>query len=234
MRVQAENSCDLAALLAVMNEKLDKIMPLRDTVLEMEASVQHMSEHFDEIMKRLDHQDKEIQCLKKRADKIDTERIVENQRELQESVHDLEWRSRRLNLEFHGISVTPNENLLEKVNQLASVLEVPSLELSDVTAIHRLPSKPDKVPGIIVRYGRQADRDAWLAKRKKLREAKKNVAILENMTKKSRELLQTTKQWASVNNFRFAWHSNGKILLRKNTGDDAIVVRSVAQLHELA
>lgn len=58
MRVQAENSCDLAAQLAVINEKLDKIMPFRDTVLEMEASVQHMSRHFDEIMKRMDNQDK--------------------------------------------------------------------------------------------------------------------------------------------------------------------------------
>lgn len=209
------------------------LTPLSATVAQMEKSVQHMSDKFDEITQRLDTHDKEIQCLKKRADRIDEEQVFENQKTLREAVNDLEWRSRRLNLEIHGIPATPNENLLQKVNALAPVLDVPLLDPSSVTAIHRLPARPGKIPGVIVRYNRQAERDAWLRNRKKLRESKQAESILENMTKQNRELLRTTKEWASENGFRFVWHANNRILLRKNTGDDVIVVKSNEQLHQL-
>lgn len=53
-------------------------MRLRDTVLKMEAPVQPMYKQFYKIMKRQDHEDNKIQCLKRRANKIRTARIVEN------------------------------------------------------------------------------------------------------------------------------------------------------------
>lgn len=216
--------------LATVIRKLDELMPLKQTVHEMECSVQDMSLKFDEAMKRLDSQEKDIKSLKKRVEKIENEAGPRGLNEVQEAVNDLEWRSRRLNLEFHGLPVTPKEDLLLKLNELAPVLDLPQLALTDVTAIHRLPAKPDKIPGVIVRYNRQADRDLWLSKRAKLKEAKNGAFILENMTKRNRELLNVVKGWASENGFRFAWHANGKILLRKEPGDRVIVVKSEAQL----
>lgn len=55
-----------------------------------------------------------LQSVKKRVEKIESSRFIDTQRQLQEAVHDLEWRSRQLNLEFHGIPVTKNAHLLEK------------------------------------------------------------------------------------------------------------------------
>lgn len=165
---------------------------------------------------------------------VEKAELVETQKKLQDAVHDFEWRSRRLNLEVHGIPVTPAEDLLEKLNELASILDVPYLSPNAITAIHRLPVKPDKTPGIIIHYNRQSDRDLWFAARQKLRAAKHQASILENMTTRNRYLLRKTKDWATENGFHFAWHSNGKILLRKKEADRAVAVTSEAHLSELA
>lgn len=90
---------------------------------------------------------------------MDEVRLSETQMQLQEVINELEWRNRRLNLEFHGILVTPGEYLPSKVNEFAPVLEVPCLKDNDITAIHRLPARPDKTPGIIVRLSRQRQRE---------------------------------------------------------------------------
>lgn len=74
---------------------------------------------------------------------------------------DLEWRNRKLNLEIHGVPQTEGENLLSKLNALAGESGLPQLSEHDITAIHRLPAKRDKVPGIICRFARQSMRDKW-------------------------------------------------------------------------
>lgn len=228
-----EQSLNIEGKFALINAKLEKLLLLQTSVVEIGQSVQHMSDKFDEIMARLDRQDADIKAVKKRVDKIENSRIIDTQRQLQETVNDLEWRSRQFNLEFHGIPLTANENPLEKVNELAPLLDLPSLTPSDISAIHRLPARPQKIPGIIVRYNRKDVRDMWFEKRKALRGKAADAFILENMTRHNRELLRITKDWAAINHFRFAWHTNGKILLRKETGSPIITVKSEAHLSTL-
>ncbi|KAH7981757.1 hypothetical protein HPB52_001059 [Rhipicephalus sanguineus] len=112
--------------------------------------------------------------------------------EMQAEIDDLEWRSRRLNLEFHGIPKTEPEDLLSKINEIAAQLHLDTL---DVAAVHRLPSRPDRIPAVIVRFTRQEVRDKWLAGRRALRIANSNVYVSENMTKRSRDLLSKCKEW---------------------------------------
>lgn len=64
---------------------------------------------------------------------------------LSQSVRDLEWRSRRLNLEIHGIPQLENENLVSLVNDVVAKLNVPILK--HISAVHRLPSNPIRRPG---------------------------------------------------------------------------------------
>lgn len=60
--------------------------------------------------------------------------------EVQAEVDNLEWRSRRLNLEFHGIQETEDENLLEAINAMAIKHQFPPLAESDVVAF-----RPEKI-----------------------------------------------------------------------------------------
>lgn len=212
-----------AAAIAELQEKVKKV---QETVTGIEKSIQMVSDKYDSVLAKLTENEKEVTVVKRRVERLHAEQGSEAISDVKKDINALEWHNRKLNLEFHGIPKTENEDLLSKVNEIAATLQLPQLEINDVTAAHRLPSKPDKTPGVIVRFTRQAVRDDWLEARKKLKEADAEVYIQENLTKQTRNLLWETKQWARESNFKFVWHSNGKVLVRRKEGDKAIVVKS--------
>lgn len=212
---------------SVVCQKLDELLPLKETVPNIERSIQLMSDKYDEMLTRLAAQEKDTKEIRKRLERLEQNTCASDDatKRLEADLNELEWRSRKLNLEIHGVGVSEGENLLAKVNSVASMIDVRALEATDVAAIHRLPCKFGKTPGIIVRYIRQSVRDEWLHNRSKLREKKSNLFIQENLTSQSRQLLREAKEWAKENGYKYAWHKNGKILLRKGDGDSVLVVR---------
>lgn len=231
---EARETFNVAAAFVELTKKLDSLLPVREQVNNIELSMQTMSDHFDEIMQRLDRQDKEITQLRRRVEKIETARPNEQLQQLNADLDVLEFRSRKKNLEIHGVVFTEKEDLLSKINEVAHLLDVDEVSDCDVEACHRLPSKPNKVPGIIIRFERQAVRDRWLRKKSALKESGKNIYICENLSRRTKELLFTTKEWAQTNDWKFAWHANGKVLLRKKEGDNPRVVKDVTDLSKLA
>lgn len=141
-RGSVEPEIDINLVLASINQKLDSLPRLTEKVEAMEKSLQFMSNKFDEFELKFSRQDNEIKELKKRVteleDKDDTNQV--NLTQLQEEINDLEYRSRQLNLEIHGIPKAENENLLALLNNVAEKLDVPPLAQSDLAAVHRLPS----------------------------------------------------------------------------------------------
>lgn len=201
----------------------------------MEKAIGFMSDKFDEFEKKIDRQDKEIKALKTRVTELeqagDNSDVVQTQ--LLQELRELEFRSRRQNLEVHGIAVVPNEDLIAKLNNVADKLEVPHITSCDVVSVHRLPSKGNNIPGIIARFASQATKDAWLANKSKLNGNEPRVYIQENMTRHDRELLRSIKDAAKDKGYRYVWHVNGKILVRKTDGAKAIRVRSTEDFARL-
>lgn len=224
---------DVRTLLLEMNTKLSSLLSLPEKVDGIEKSIEMLSAEFDRFTVRLDAQEKETKQLKARVVSLEQASDMKLIAEMQAEIDDLEWRSRRLNLEFHGIPKTEPEDLLSKINEIAAQLHLDTLDTQDVAAVHRLPSRPDRIPGVIVRFTRQEVRDKWLAGRRALRIANSNVYVSENMTKRSRDLLSKCKEWIKRSGYAFAWHTNGKILIRKKAGDAAVAVRSEADLAAL-
>ncbi|XP_037273815.2 uncharacterized protein LOC119165983 [Rhipicephalus microplus] len=223
---------DVRLLLVTINDKLDQLLPLRDVVEGIEDSLQFWSEQYDDLLRRVEQNEHHIKELRHRTEKLETQNS--NVSEMEAEIDNLEWRSQRLNLEFHGIMPTENEDLLNKVNALAPDVELPPLPDDAVVAIHRLPFKKGKISGIICRFARQADRDKWWKNRNKLRGRDDHVYILENLTKRTRALLQETKSWAKDVNFKHAWHNNGRVLVRKDDKDKAVVVTCISDLDKLS
>lgn len=224
---------DILVALASISAKLEALGPLSEKVDGIESSINMMSSKYDEVLEALKRQDEDIKKLNKRVDMLEEKDHSEEVAKLREDLNELEWRNRRLNLEIHGLPEKDDENLLNTVNEIAQQIKVPELTAESIGALHRLPAKQGKAPGIIVRFLRQKDRDYWLSQSKAVKNTKDSVFITENLTKGNRELLFKTKQWAKVYNYKFAWHHNGKILLRKAEGLSAQVIRSVDDLSEL-
>ncbi|KAH7985766.1 hypothetical protein HPB51_005948 [Rhipicephalus microplus] len=223
---------ELTICLADITRRLDALAGLPAQVGEIKVSIQLLSQKYDDILNCQAKQEKDISSLNRRVGKLEADCTSSDIQQLKATVNDLEFRSRRLNIEVHGIRVTPDENLLCKLNDVAKIANLPELTGNDIAAIHRLPAKPNKTPGIIVRFAQQSIRDKWLGRRKALRDAS-NVSITENMTQQNRELLRNAKDWAQNNGYRFSWHCNGKILVRKREGDSAVVIRRLGDLDKL-
>lgn len=222
---------DIRIWMKAINDKLEYLMPLKETVESIEDSVQFMSERYDELLARTERNEQEVKELKRRIEKVEAQddELVH----LTKEVDNLEWRSRRLNLEFHGIQKTENENLLSEINKLAAEIKLPLLEENDIVALHRLPSKKDKVPGIICHFAKQTDRDTWWLNRKKLHAAHENLFVQENLTRRTRILLSETKVWAMANNFKYVWHNNNKVLVRKADGESVVAISNACDRDNL-
>lgn len=207
---------------------------LPQEVEEVKASMQLMSQKYDDILSRQVAQEKELTSLKRKVCKLEENANPSDIQQLKASVNDLEWRSRKFNVEVHGIPVTDKENLITKLNEVAKSVSLSELTATDVDAVHRLPSRQDKVPGIIVRFSQLSLRDRWIEKRKVLRNMHSDVSICENMTVQNRKLLRDVREWANANDYRFAWHANGKVFVRKQENESAVVIRCTTDLDKLS
>lgn len=197
-----------------------------------------MSAKHDELLENVKHQEKEAKDLKKCVVAMENRAELTKADEMMQGINKLEWRSRRLNLEIHGIPVSRNEELLDKVNEVANKLGVPPLSESEVAALHRLPARPNNVPAVVLRFSRQSLRDKWFEQRQRLRQgggngAQDDVCILENWTKKNRALLREAKEWSKENNYNDAWHRNGKVFIRKTDGDRAVIINNANDLSKM-
>lgn len=224
---------DLYEMLLSIQQQLNKLENLPQKVDKIEESITMMSAKYDEVLLTMGRQDAELKELRKRVNVLEAENQKKETDQLKLAVNDLEWRSRRQNLVIHGVCATDNENLLDKVNEVAKLVNLPELGPTDVGAVHRLPAKPGTIPGIIVRFLQQSIRDNWLQKNKDLKKSDSSVHIVENLTHLNRILLAAAKVWTQNNGYRFAWHNNGKILVRRATGENAYVIKCEADLTKL-
>lgn len=208
-------------------------MELKDTVSAIEVSVNMMSTQYDKILKQMRQHDTEIKDLKKRMTNMENREKEVNVQQMTQDINALEWQTRKMNLEIQGIPVSERENLNNKINQVAEKLGVPVLTDSEIVAMHRLPARTDKIPDIIVHFAKQSTRDQWLKKRKNLDRTGKDGYILENLTMQNRALLWTAKEWAKQHDYRYSWHRNGKIFVRRKEGDAAILIKCEMDLERL-
>ncbi|KAH9378696.1 hypothetical protein HPB48_015793 [Haemaphysalis longicornis] len=145
------------SLLLTVKSQVDSLMGIKSTVDAIAASMKEMSSKYDEVLAEMKQQTAEIVGLKKRVVRLEEKSKTEDVASLKKEINDMEQYSRRQNLEIHGLPQQSDENLLEKLNSLATHLELPQLAETDLEAIHRLPSKSDKnggrkVPTVLERF----------------------------------------------------------------------------------
>lgn len=221
---QLAHIMSMLTVLAPLKVQVDELVTMKDTVMQIEKSVQNMSDQYDEVLKKMKEHDSEIKILKKRVNELENEQKNDETAQLKRELNKLEQYGRANNLEVHGLVKTLNENLLDKLNEIADRIEVPKLTRDSVEAVHRLPAKSNKTPVVIVRFINRNERNVWLENKQKLRTGAgaENVYLQENMTASNRKLFYDARTKAKNLGYKFAWHKEGLSYVRKKEGDPSI------------
>ncbi|CAN7999751.1 unnamed protein product [Ixodes pacificus] len=238
----------MLSVLAPLKQQVDELVTMKQTVMDIEKSVQSMSDSYDELLKgtltgylcsprflKVKDHDSEIKDLKKRVSELENEKRNDETNQLKKEINKLEQYGRRNNLEVHGLVESLNKNLLEKLNKLADKIEVPRLTTDNVEAVHRIPTKTKKTPMVIVRFINRNDRDAWLKNKQKLRSGAEvdKVYLEENLIASNRKLFFHVRTKAKHLGYKFIWHKERCSYVRKREGDPTLRIEHKSDLAKI-
>lgn len=242
-KTKQEKEVDISDKLAVMNRriaallplvsKMDELMTVKETVRNIEIAVENLSANYDTLLLTVDSQTKEIADLKARVEKVECSTPTQELKELKRELNDLDQYSRNRNLEIHGLELTEGENLLSKLNSIGRKLNIAEVTAREIEAIHRLPSKPDKVPVVLVRFESRYTKEKWAEQRPLLKIKEPGVRFFDNLTPYNKQLLWMAKTRALERSYQFTWQRNGKVLVKKKQGDRIIRIKSEDDLEQI-
>lgn len=220
----------LRAVFNLINRKMNTFM----------ASNEFVSAKYDEVMARLaesEEKNKELRAL------------VESQgqqiQRLEIKLHTTDQASRDDLIEIHGIEKVKGEKAEDVEKKVSSLFKAWNLEAAHITKAHRIYSKNDSAPPILVKFSSVLSRNKVLRSAKKVsdrsqglifpnaRNKEKKIFIGESLNSYYKKLLYNTKGAAKEKGFKFAWVVDGKILVRKNEGAKAIRISSMRDVETL-
>lgn len=119
--------------------------------------------------------------------------------------------------------------------ELALKLDLNDFSETDIAAVHRLPSGPNKIAPILVQVHKVSIEEQCICARTKLPQLAEEdsfprLYINENLTRANKELYRLARLKGKEKGFKFVWTRNGRVLARKEEGRPIIHIDSKADL----
>ncbi|KAH9361485.1 hypothetical protein HPB48_004572 [Haemaphysalis longicornis] len=132
--------------------KLEDLLSLKTAVVEIQESIDPLSANYDKVVATMNANKAEIAVLNAQAQSVATtvDDHAEPLERLTPELNQLEQYTHRCNFEIHGLAFQPKENLSSIVCELALKLVLNDISATDIAAVHRLPSGPNKIAPILV------------------------------------------------------------------------------------
>jgi len=158
-----------------------------------------------------------VEDLEEEVEKLNEEKrtLADKVNEFEDKIDVYEQYSKKANIIVNGLPYSENENVRGKFFQLAEELRVELYDY-DIGAIHRLPAREGKIPGIVVNLNCMDSKEALIrnSRREKLTLNGCPIFIDEHLTKKNADILRKAKQLVRKGVYDSAWYVNGKIWTR--------------------
>ena len=253
----------------------DEITALKAEIAELSRSQDFISKQYDEIIKLNSKKMEDFDELKQKHDsfctdyrrlkthynalKLANEKQTNQLDELMINSADLEKKSnseavkldaidqysRRQNLEFLGIPVTANEDVIDIVVKLSKLVGV-DITKSDISTAHRLRPKRHSTigepPAIIAQFINRNLRNLIYSKHTAAKfipendfpiSKMKRLYINENLTQERKKLLWQIKQRMKQLEIKFLWTMNGKIYVRKDEDSTSVIIQNEEDLNKI-
>lgn len=237
---KAEQDATLSMLVKDVNDLKAQCNQIQKTNTDIEASMEFVSQSYDEMKSRLAQLERE-KCE-------NTERIEL----LEKQIQDLNLKSRSATVELRNIPNKRDEKIEDLLSVLSRVGKVVNrtVDKADLRDIYRLPGKEDSVRPLVVEFISVTKRTEFLTaarlynknlpKEEKLNSVtlglpgdKKPIYVDEHLTPAQKKLLYDTRQWAQLHSYK-SWHSNGKVFVKMNPEGKPIHIKSERCLASLA
>lgn len=199
-----------------------KLVPLWETVGELEKDQDELSKELRELVDRVAKLEAENVNLRKAA---------------QESLrmcNDMEQYTRKYSFRVTGWKAVEENPATSIVTLLQQKLHMASVNLADIAIAHPLPkpthSSPDEPSPIYFRLSNLNLRQEILKKRKVLKGS--GVAIRDDLTKLNVQLLNRVNP-NKCENVDSSWFHNGKVLLRPKGVNKTVQIRPFQDLAEV-
>ena len=238
---------------ALFEEKFQEALnPLTKQIEDAMKNIQYTSEKYDEIVRLLKASDEERKILRAENKSLKT-KVLESENELKalkESYDDLDQYLRRDCVEIRGLPVGSEcANTNDVVLKVAEKIGV-DLVPSEISVSHPLPSRtvPTKQGGntrlnaIIVKFVRRDVKEKFYHARKNLKnltasdfgyQSMNKVYINENLTRKNKELFNSTLKIKKEKGFKYIWTNQGRIYLRKNEASSPVHIKNQSDLQRM-
>lgn len=193
-------------------------------ITSLKKSMQHHSDEYDDVAKKLEIQKKEIKNLHQL--KTELEEVKVQNRKLRTDVNANEQRDRLLNVEIVGIPERDNENLNDIILNIGKRTEI-DMGSDDILQVNRVTPKL-KVQGrprnIVAKLRTRQLKDNIISQARKRRLSTKDldiqgsivpVYINEHLTLYNKNLLKKAKEIANIKEYQYIWTKNCRIYVRK-------------------
>lgn len=214
---------------------------LTTTVKDVQASITDFSGKYDALLKIAASNTQAVKTLQVEVSSLQA--TVQSQAaeilQIRAEENDSEQYSRLPNMELHGWAVSPGENLVSCMSELASKLSLAdSFQPSDILEIHRLPAKRDGIPPVIVRFSSVRAKETWMAARGTLRSLSQTRVLPrlyfnDNLTRANKELFWQARQNGKAKGYKFVWVKRGKIFAKKSEDADLIRINRLTDIDKI-
>ncbi|CAG9560069.1 unnamed protein product [Danaus chrysippus] len=238
-----EREADILSLKNYLNEKIDK---LSQSVLAWTSKCEILETHISELSVTATNLTEENLKLK------------EQLQSLQDNFHENEQKSRLCNVEIQNVPERKNENLLQLVSNLGTLLGV-VIPAESIKAVHRVAhnTHTDRPKNIILQLNTKHLRDDVIAASRARRgltagqliaaggpsnassrsgsdvtQSDRTVYIREHLTLRNKILFSKTRSIAR-DKYRYVWTKNAIIQVRKNDNAPVMYIRSEKDLSKL-
>lgn len=209
---------------------------------DLMKSVMDMSLKFEQFKTDVQNVCRDVSAVTQRQleDGTNTNQLKVQVSEMRQEIIQLKQYSRRNNLEIKGVPPTAEESLPQIMLTLADCLKT-DLSVKDIDAIHRVPTKDKNKPNIVVKFISRERRDQFMLKAKKQRlttsvlglGSSEPIYVNDHLCTENKVLLGKAIQAKRDKNWKFAWVTEGKILMRKTENSRVLRIMSEEDLEKV-
>lgn len=246
VKTMAEMTAKFAEVLSEVKAEMKNVdrsnNNIKAELKSVAASMGFINTSFEEFKQEIVNLRQELSEVQKQSLICQTEnkRLDKELKETRRQLTELKQYSRRNNLELKGIPCTENEVLGESMHKIETFLNVDLVD-GDIDAIHRVRTKGDGPANVIVRFNSRRKRDMILQAARKKRpttamlgaEKAQPLYVNEHLCPEYKALLAKAIQMKREQKWKFAWVSDGKVLMRKTDNSRVISLTSEEDLAQI-